>query len=69
MLPLVDKRWARVLRGSSPAWRVVSVGCTCDDDDDGTAHYCEIGDGRPERELDKPASAAATLDWFIDRPK
>ena len=68
MLPLVNKRWARVLRASSFAWCVVSVGCNCEDEVDCFAHSCETRGGRPERELDKLASTAAMLHWFTSRP-
>ncbi len=68
VLPLVNKRWARVLRGPSHAWRVVSAGCTCCDEEDRGAYYYEEVEERAGQYLEPLSSAAATLNWFTSRP-
>jgi len=60
ILPLVNKRWARVLRGPSHAWRVAYAGCTC-------AYCYEERDERAGQYLEPLSSTAATLHWFTSR--
>ena len=62
VLPLNDKRWARLLRGPSPAWRDVTIGRSRDDEERGIDiyrfAYWEVG---------KPLNAAAVVDWLTRR--
>ncbi len=67
MLPLVNKRWARLLHEPSQAWRVVCIGHTyyetaddCVDDEDDVERW--------EEDAEKPQDAAAVLAWFTTRP-
>lgn len=60
MLPLINKRWARVLRGPSHAWRVVSVGRMWDEDED--------EDDEPTQGAAKLMTATEALAWFTSRP-
>jgi len=68
-LPLINKRWARVMREPSHAWLDVEVGCgsVCDDDAD-----CD-DEEKQERKLarqdaDKLRKATTALSWFTRRP-
>ncbi len=63
MLPLINKRWARVLRGGSHAWRVVTLGRPDWDEEEDAQWAHQQGD-----EGDEPLNAATVLDWFISRP-
>ena len=60
MLPLVCKRWARLLRGPSNAWRDASIGCLHEDDD--------TEDEETGRPAVKGMNAEAVMDWFKSRP-
>ena len=68
-LPLINKRWARVMREPSHAWLDAEVGCgsICDDDAD-----CD-DEEKEERKLarqdaDKLRKATTALSWFTRRP-
>lgn len=56
MLPLVNKRWARALRGPSHAWRSVSIGSSYD------------GVGQTRQDAPKQLDSATVLAWFMNRP-
>ena len=60
VLPLINKQWARALRGSSHAWRVVSVGSPRDDEEEWQLARQQGGD--------KPLDADRVLSWFMSRP-
>lgn len=60
MLPLINKRWARALRGTSQAWRVVTLGGSSDHDSE---------DLLPGRSASPAVNAAAALAWFSARPR
>ena len=62
VLPLINKRWARVLRGSSPAWRVVSLG-SLDWNDAEEAQLAR------QQDMDKPLNDKTVLPWFLGRPR
>ena len=55
VLPLINKRWARALRGPSHAWRVVKVGAT---------HGQNLG----TNDAAKLLNATRALAWFKSRP-
>ena len=66
MLPLANKRLARVLRGPSDAWRDVIVDlipAESDDDDDAEEDHEQTG-----QEAVKQLDTAALLAWFTSRP-
>ena len=60
VLPVINKRWARLLRGCSPAWRVAKI----------THTAVGMGDVEDESEDDseEPLNSAAVLGWFTSRP-
>jgi len=62
VLPLINKRWARVLRGSSPTWRVTCLGSQ----DWMNGEESQLAG---EQEEDKPLDAEAVLAWFLGRPR
>ena len=59
VLPVINKRWARLLRGSSPAWRVAKITHTYTHTED---------DDEPEDDSEEPLKSAAVLGWFTSRP-
>ncbi len=59
VLPVINKRWARLLRGGSPAWRVAKI----------THTYIHTEDeDESEDESEEPLNSAAVLGWFNSRP-
>ena len=59
VLPVINKRWAHLLRGCSPAWRVAKI----------THTYTHIEDeDESEDDSEEPLSSAAVLGWFNSRP-
>jgi len=60
VLPLVSRRWARLLGGPSHAWRDVAL--------DGP-YFCESSaQGVVQRHTDPLRNAATALAWFASRP-
>ena len=59
MLPRINKRWARVLRGPSDAWQVVSLGSIFND------HARPV---RLRQTADRLPNAEAAFAWFRRRP-
>jgi len=70
-LPLVNKRWARVLQGPSHAWRNVSIGYRFDEEEEENYvvfhDFTEEVDKRRGQAIDRPPNAAVVLDWFTSR--
>jgi len=58
VLPLINKRWAQVLRGSSCAWRVISIGRT----------YHRGQDEQTGRAADMAMNPVTMVPWFTSRP-
>ena len=66
-LPLVNKRWARLLREPSRAWRDVVVGCSSlGDDDDDDEERVEKQLAR-RQQTDQLQNAQTALSWFTRR--
>ena len=60
MLPLISRRWARLLRGPSHAWRDVALS---------SWHFLDSDDEDvPQRPAAPSVNAAAALAWFAGRP-
>ncbi len=58
VLPLINKRWACVLRGPSQAWRDVWLRSARIEDDEGS---------RSTSRAAQPLNSAAVLAWFTSR--
>ena len=56
MLPLINKRWARLLRGPSTAWRDVTVGYD--------EELLQVAFGFTHAEAGKTLNTDAVVDWI-----